>query len=332
MIEKIAEKIMNGEYLNYAELKDFVDNIRSGNINSLQFVSILAAMESRNRINGINPDESANFVRALRLPQTHHLEGVLCNAGTGGDKVKTINVGTTSMPILAEAGINVLKIGYKGITSKCGSRDILQALGLNPFLSIDKVIESVKQVKMGYYDFANLIIIEDRSGFRSPLHYLAPLCHPLNLTYKIMGCSNKKHLEIVKPILERLCENYLLTFNPDIDEISPLTPTIIVEKRNGARSEYEFNPLELNLLCRDYRDIGSSEVPEKSAMIIREIYEGKRSPKSEFIAINAGAGLYLSGNVCSIAEGFSLALEILKSRKALERFNSWARFQGKNEA
>ena len=127
MVGKIAEKIMDGEYLNYAELKGFVESIRAGNINSLQFVSILSAMEARNRIKGIDPDESANFVRALRLPQGFDLEGILCNAGTGGDKVKTINVGTTSVPILAESGVNVLKIVYKGIISNCGSINILEA-------------------------------------------------------------------------------------------------------------------------------------------------------------------------------------------------------------
>lgn len=328
MIGTIAEKIMSGEYLNYSELKSLVGSIRRGDIGSLQFVSILAAMETRNRINGIDSDEAANFVRALRLPQSFDIKEILCNAGTGGDRVKTINVGTTSMPILAEAGINVLKIGYKGITSKCGSRDILKALGLNPFLSIDRVVESVEQTGMGYYDFANLIVIEERSGFRSPLHYIAPLCHPLDLTYKIMGCSNEKHLKVVEPILARICENYLLTFNPDIDEISPLTPTKIVEKKGGIRTEYEFDPLKLNLSCKDYRDIKSLGSPEEAARIVREIYIGNKSPKSEFIALNSGAGLYLSGKAESIVEGFEKASEILKSGKALKRFNSWIKFQG----
>ncbi len=327
MIEKTVERIMDGEHLSYLELKSFIDSIRKGNINSLQFVAILSAMETRNRIKGIDPDEAANFVRALKLPQNFELEGILCNAGTGGDKVKTINVGTTSIPILAESGVNVLKIGYKGITSKCGSRDLLQALGLNPFLPIEKVVESVKQWGMGYYDFSNLIVIEERSGFRSPLHYIAPLCHPLNLTYKMMGCSNEKYLEIVEPIVARVCDNYLLTFNPDIDEISPLTPTKIVEKRDGNRTEYMFNPLELDLSCKDYRDIESPESPEKVARIIKDIYNGIRSPKSEFIALNAGAGLYLTGKTESITEGFEKALEILKSKRALERFDSWIRSQ-----
>ena len=327
MIEKTIEKIMDGKYLNYSELNNLVISIRAGNINSLQFVSILAAMETRNRINGIDFDEAANFVRALRLPQSSDLEGILCNAGTGGDKVKTINVGTTSMPILAEAGINVLKIGYKGITSKCGSRDILQALGLNPFLPIDKVVESVKQIGMGYYDFANLIVIEERSGFRSPLHYIAPLCHPLHLTYKMMGCSNEKYLETVESILARVCDNYMLTFNQDIDEISPLTPSKIIERKGGIRTEYIFDPLKIDLSCKDYRDIESPESPKEAAGIIREIYAGRKSSKSEFIALNSGAGLYLTGKAESITDGFERALEILRSGKVLRRFDSWVKFK-----
>ena len=95
MVIRLAEKIMDGEYLNYSELKEFVDLIRNGKINNLQFVSVLAAMETRNRIKGINPDEVANFVLALRLPCNYNLEGILCNAGTVGYKIKTINVGST---------------------------------------------------------------------------------------------------------------------------------------------------------------------------------------------------------------------------------------------
>ena len=331
MVIRLAEKIMDGEYLNYSELKEFVDLIRNGKINNLQFVSVLAAMETRNRIKGINPDEVANFVLALRLPGNYNLEGILCNAGTGGDKIKTINVGSTSMPILAEAGVKVLKIGYKGVTSKCGSRDILKALGANPFQRIDKVVKSVRETGMGYYDFSNLIIIEDRSGFKSPLHYIAPLCHPLNLTYKLMGCSNEEHMRVVESILERVCDNYLLTFNPDIDEISPLTPTKVVEKKKRIRYEYEINPLEFNLSCKNYGDIESPGTPEKSAQIIREIYEGNLSPKSEFIALNAGAGLYLAGKVTSIKEGFEMATEIIISKRALSRFQTWLQYQSQND-
>ncbi|MEK6833535.1 MAG: hypothetical protein AABY32_05810, partial [Nanoarchaeota archaeon] len=245
-------------------------------------------METRNRIKGINPDECANLVRALRVPIDSDITKILCNAGSGGDKIKTINVSTSAAVILATAGVNVLKNGYKGVTGKCGSRDLLTEWGIDPFQPLEKVLESVKRLHIGYYDFANIIVNESRSGFRSPLNYIGVLCHPLKLTYKMLGCGDESYLEIVEPIVERTCENYLLTYNPDIDEISSITPTHIREKRNGVKKEYEFNPRRLRLINADYNDLLSSKERSKNASIIIEIFKGKRSPKSELIAINAG--------------------------------------------
>ena len=327
MITEISEKVLDGKYLNFKELEFFMQGVRNGSINSLQFVSFLAAMETRNRIKGLDIDECANFLRALRLPRSEKISGLLCNAGTGGDKIKTINVGTTSSLVIASAGINVLKIGYRGVTSKCGSRDLLMAWGIDPFQSIDCSISSVKDIGIGYYDFSKLVVNEDRSGFKSPLHFLGPLSHPLELEYKVLGCVNMGHLKFCESVLEKTCENYILSYNPDLDEISTITDTFISEKRNKVKKEYWLKVTDLDLKKANYTDLEHPESKEEGARLVSEVLAGVRSSKSDLVALNAGAAIYLANKSESIQEGMEIAKQLLYSGKAQEKLDQWRKHQ-----
>ena len=209
MIGNLVNKVMDGEYLTLIELQGLMKEIKQKRVNDLQFVSFLAALETRNRIKGINVDESANFVKALREPIKTDLKELLCPAGCGGDPIKTINVSTPVSIILASGGVNVLKNGFKSVTGKCGSREILEALGMEPFLNLEQTIESVRTIGIGYYDFKNLIVMEKRSGFRSPLNYIGALAHPIKINYKLLGCSDKDQFEKKIPIADKIYERYL---------------------------------------------------------------------------------------------------------------------------
>jgi anthranilate phosphoribosyltransferase len=326
MIKEIAEKIIGGNYLKYEELKELVNSMRNDELNDLEFVSILAAMETRNRIKGIDADECADFVRALRMPVSSDLEGILCNAGTGGDKIKTINVSTSATIVLATAGIKVLKIGYKGVTGRFGSRDLLLGWGIDPFQPLENVVESVKKVGIGYFDFSKVVVKEKRSGFRSPLNYLGPLCNPFRLTYKILGCADKSHLRVIEPIIDKICNNYLLIYNRDIDEASTISPTFVKEKRNKIKKEYILNPNELNLIHVSYTDLSPPQSLKENSDIIINIFKGERSQKSELIALNAALGLYLTGKSETIKDGFYEANQLLSSGKVLNKLEEWIAF------
>ena len=330
MITTIADRVMNGDYLSFAELTEFVSSLRAGKINDLQFVALLSAMETRNRIRGINLDEIANFIRAIRTPIKTDLEELLCPAGTGGDPVKTINISTPAGIVLASGGVKVLKNGYKSVTGSCGSRELLESFGINPFLDLPKVIQSVKQVGIGYYDFLNLITTDKRSGFRSPMNYIGALCHPFEIDYKIIGCSNEKQCELIEPIADRLYKRYILTFNREIDEISTVTPTEIVEKREKGKMRYSFDPQELGIQRSNYMELFSLQTPLDNARALIEVFEGKDSSVSQMIALNAGAGFYITGKAETLAAGYNIAREILLSGKAKRKLDEWVAFSSQN--
>lgn len=317
---------MNGNYLSYADLKEFVTHIRGGRVDDLQFVAILAAMETRNRLRGIDLDETANFVKALRVPKQIDLEGILCPAGTGGDPIKTINVSTPASVILSAGGIKVLKNGFKSVTGMCGSREILEGLGINPFQDLDKVLESVKDIGIGYYDFQNLIVKERRSGFRSPLNYIGALCHPIKIDYKVLGCSNEDQFKIIEQLADRLYKNYLLSLNKEVDELSTVTPTEIVEKRNGEKTRYLFVPKNIGINQDNYRELFPLASPQENADYVEKIFRGMICPRTQLIALNAGAGFYLTGKSDSIKEGYQMSLELLSSGAALDKLQKWRDF------
>ena len=326
MIKNLADKVMNGEYLSLAELQGLIREVRNKRVDDLQFVSFLAALETRNRIKGINVDECANFVRALREPLATNLEGILCPAGCGGDPIKTINISTPASIILASGGVPVLKNGFKSVTGKCGSREILEAMEIEPFLSLEQTLESVKHIGIGYYDFQNLIVMEKRSGFRSPLNYIGALSHPIKISYKLLGCSDKDQFEKMVPIADELNERYLLTFNPEVDEISTVSQTEIVEKREDKKSRYTFKPEEIGITRKDYMEILASQTPEENAERILRAFDGHTSPVYEILALNAGAGFYISGKTENIKEGYKLASNLLSNGSVKLKLEEWRKF------
>ena len=332
MINAIADRVMNGEYLSQAELSEFVTSLRSGKLNDLQFVALLAAMETRNRIKGINLDETADLIRAIRTPIKTDLEGILCPAGTGGDPVKTINISTPAGIVLASGGVRVLKNGYKSVTGSCGSRELLESFGINPFLDLTKVVKSVRKLGIGYYDFLNLITTDKRSGFRSPMNYIGALCHPFEIDFKIIGCSNQKQCELIEPIADRLYKRYILIFNREIDEISTVTPTEIVEKRENEKWRYSFDPKELGIQRSNYIELFPRQTPQDNARELIEVFRGKDSSVSQIIALNAGAGFYLVGKAETINAGYHLAREILSSGKVKDKLDEWVAFSNEHGA
>jgi anthranilate phosphoribosyltransferase len=325
-IKKMGDDIMNGEYLSYANLKDFVSSIREGRVNDLEFVAILAAMETRNRLRGIDLDEVSDFVRALRVPKQIYLEGVLCPAGTGGDPVKTINVSTPASVILSSGNIPVLKNGFKSVTGMCGSRELLKSWGINPFQNLDQVIASVENIGIGYYDFQNLIVKERRSGFRSPLNYIGALSHPIQVDYKVLGCANENQFKIIEQLADRLYKNYLLSLNPEIDEISTVSPTVIVEKRNGEKTRYSFDPKNIGINQKSYNPLFALSSPQENADCIEEIFNGRISPRAELIALNSGAGFYLTGKTDSLRKGYEMALDLISSHSPAKKLQDWRDF------
>ncbi|MDE1848644.1 MAG: hypothetical protein KGH55_01270 [Nanoarchaeota archaeon] len=320
---ELTEKVMSGEYLDKSEIIEIVSLIKNSSLSDLEFVAILTAMQTRDQLKGISVEEYKNFVEAFRTNECPDIDNALCNSGTGGDKFETINISTIASIIIASGGINVLKNGSKGTRGGRGSKEAFEALGINTLEDIDQVFGEARKVGIGYYDFSKIVPIKGRAGVKSPLNLLGPLCNPVHLKYKVMGCSNKDFSEKIEPILEQVCENYMITYNPSIDEISLCEPTIISERRNQVRSKYTFNPIEHGFTEVKYSEILSPKDDGENVELMLSVLGGKEGPAREIVCLNAGAGLYLASKANSVREGYKLAMALIDSRKAMRKLIEW---------
>lgn len=322
--KSLGEKIMDGNYLDSSEIKDLVESIKTNSISDIHFIHLLSAMETRNRIRGVNIDEVVNFLNSFKFNRNSGLDDLLCCAGVGGDPIKTINISTPTGVLASSFGIKILKHGYKSVTGKSGSRNIIEEWGINPFLNANECLNQVKRIGISYFDFKNTIVKEVRHGMKSPLHFIGVLSHPFDLKYKIVGTSNKTLIPILQSVLERLVENYMITYNPNIDEISTLGETQILERKNGIAKEYHFNPEKFNFKVKDFKSLETLDSAKANANYIEKIFqENISSDYKDILNLNTGAILYLTGIADSIREGFYLSQENIRNGKAYNKLIEW---------
>ena len=329
--EVLANKVMNGSYLSREELDVLAKLVQNNKISDCQFVAILTAMQTRDEILGRSIEESSSFVDAFRVRADYKIEGVLCNSGTGGDRIKTLNISTPASIVIASADIRVLKTGSKGTTGSKGSREAFEALGIDPLRDLEDVIDSTMSVSIGYYDFSKLIPIHGRSGLRTPLNFMGPLCHPTQLTNKVLGCADKEYAYDATRILDTgLSENYFVSYNPNVDELSLVESSLIIEKRTGEKKTYDFDPRSEGLPIVKYEHVAKSDDYVIDSKKILDALAGNEPLIRHFIALNAGAGIYLAGKARNLSEGFEIANELMKSGKAYEKLIEWRAYQHAN--
>lgn len=320
----LGEKVMCGNYLSSSEIQTLVKSVREDTISDIHFIHLLTAMETRNRIKGINTEEVVDFLNALKFDNKKSIDNLICCAGVGGDPIKTINISTPSAILASSFDLKVLKHGYKSVTGRSGSRNIVEELGVNPFLTPQESLDQVKRIGISYFDFKNTIVKEVRHGMKSPLHYMGALSHPFDLKYKILGTSNKALISTMESVLENLVENYMITYNPNIDEISTLGETQIFERRNGVKREYIFDPTNFSFKIQSFSEIETLDSAKLNASFIERTFEGNNSSNySDILNLNSGAILYLTGVASSIEDGFYLSQENIRNGKAYEKLSQW---------
>ncbi|MFH1823129.1 MAG: anthranilate phosphoribosyltransferase [archaeon] len=325
--QEIINKINEGEYLSKEEVGCIVNKIKNKKFNDFEFISLLVTLQKRNETKGSSVLENLEFIKAFKKGFDSSLKNLFCNSGTGGDKIKTINISTLASIIIASAGVQVLKNGSMGTTGRMGAKEALECLGIDPLKELDQVIKEVKKVGIGYHDFSKLVPIKARTGTRTIFNLLGPLCNPANLKYKLLGCLNKEEIKIFEYILKETCKNYMITYNTSMDEISLSEPTLIIEKRNGVRKEYLFDPEKEGLKKINYEEIKAKERKKETKQLLLNILKGKSCAATEIVCLNAGAGLYLTSKANSIKEGYALAKKLVLKGDAIRKLNEWKEAQ-----
>lgn len=313
----------------------------SGHADPAQASALLTLLHQK----GETPDEIYGFARAMLnhaviiSPQTD----VPCmdSVGTGGDHLNTVNISTATMFVLAGAGIPIAKHGNRGITSKSGSADVLQALGVTIDYSPEVVKRCIEQCKIGYM-FAPLyhpsmkyiMPVRKNLPFRTVFNVLGPLTNPARTTRQIVGVCLPKLVRPMAEVLLKLGSERTLVYSGYVeetgsymDEISPFGPTRCAEiTANGDIEEYELQITDLNLTDFKLKDI-QGDTAAYNARLIVDVLKGKSAgPLYEMIKLNAAAGLYIGGKAVDIVSGFKVAGDVIASGAAYDVLEAWRNF------
>ena len=327
MIQEAIIKIVNKQDLTYNEAYSVMNEIMSGVTTPTQNAAFLAALSTKSaRAETI--DEISGCAAAMRA----HATKVETNmdvfeiVGTGGDNAHSFNISTTSAIIAAAGGMKVVKHGNRAASSKCGTADCLEALGVNIQQSPEKCIELLNEVGMCFF-FAQKYhasmkyvgSIRKELGFRTVFNILGPLTNPSSPKMQLLGVYDDYLVEPLAQVLISLgVKRGMVVYGLDkLDEISLSAPTKICEFKDGWFKSYTITPEEFGFeRCKKADLVGGT--PEENAEITKNILKGEKGHKRNAVLMNAGASLYLGDKAKTFKDGINLAAEIIDSGKAMD--------------
>lgn len=313
--------------------------IMAGKANDTTIAAFLTAL----RMKGETADEIASFVQVMREfchKISPDVKGIIIDTcGTGGDKMKTFNISTSAAFIAAGAGIPVAKHGNRSVTSKCGSADILEAMGVNINVTPLQVEKIIEKVGIGFM-FAprfhpamkHVQPVRRQLGIRTIFNILGPMTNPAYAQAQVIGVYDKQLLKKVANALKRLGLIHVLVVNGNgMDEISTLSSTDIVEVSNGCLKNYAIHPSDFGIKKPNLKELQAHDI-ETSVRFFKEVLEGKKSPRLDIALLNAAAAIVVGGKAKTFQDGFDLSNRIVQSGKAFEKFEQFREESLKYEA
>lgn len=331
MIKEAIVKIVNKEDLSYDEAYQVMNEIMGGETTPTQNAAFLAALSTKSA-KAETTDEIAGCAAAMRDHATKVETGmdVFEIVGTGGDNAQSFNISTTSALVAAAGGMKVAKHGNRAASSKCGTADCLEALGVNIQQDPDKCVELLKEAGMCFF-FAQKYhssmkyvgAIRKELGFRTVFNILGPLTNPGSPKMQLLGVYDEYLVQPLAQVLINLgVERGMVVYGQDkLDEISLSSPTTICEFKDGWMKNYVITPEDFGFERSRKEDLVGG-TPEENATITKAILSGEeRGHKRNAVLLNAGASLYIGNKAETFADGVKLAAELIDSKKALETLN-----------
>lgn len=304
----------------------------SGKAEDVQVAALLTLLHCK----GASPQEVYAFAKVLRdhatpiHTQTNRI--LMDTCGTGGDHLNTFNISTTAMFILASAGIPIAKHGNKGITSKSGSSDVLEALGIKIDAPPEKVSECIEKTNIGFMfaplyhaSMKHLAHVRQNLPFRTVFNIIGPLSNPAHVQRQVMGVYHPDLLEIMPNALLQLGIKRALVFSgyvPEVesymDEISPFGITHCAEVTEGKIQKFSVFSKDFGIKPFKLKDILGGTAGENARLTENILLNKELGPPREVVKLNAAAGLYVAGQTDNLVSGFYKAEEILSSGKPYE--------------
>lgn len=327
MIKEAIIKIVNKEDLSFDEAYAVMNEIMNGETTPTQNAAFLAALSTKSA-KAETTGEIAGCAKAMR----EHATPVDTDfdlfeiVGTGGDNAGSFNISTTSAIVAAAGGMKVSKHGNRAASSKCGTADCLEALGVNIEEDPAKCRKLLEKVGICFFfaqKYHNSMkyvgAIRKELGFRTVFNILGPLTNPAHPKRQLLGVYDEYLIEpLAKVLMELGVKRGMVVYGTDkLDEISLSAPTKVCEIKDGSLHTYEIKPEDFGLSRCKKEDLSGGD-PKENAAITLSILNGEKGAKRDAVLLNAGAALYIGEKAKSMQEGINLAARLIDSKKALK--------------
>ena len=328
VVTRAIDAVCRGDHLTADHASAVLAEIMEGRTDPVQTGAFLIALRAK----GETVPELVGLARTMRALAAHvsaQRADLVDTAGTGGGP-STFNVSTTAALVAAGAGCAVAKHGNRSNTSRCGSADLLEALGVNIDLGPEAVARCIDEVGFGFMfaprhhaAMAHVIPVRKELGVRTIFNFLGPLTNPAGAERQLLGVSDRHYQETIAEALVGLgsARAMVVAAEDGVDELSISARTRVIEVDEGATSEWFVEPGEFGLAVAELEEVAGG-TPEENAAASRAVLEGEGGPRRDLVLLNAGAAIYVGGLAADLGEGIERAATAIDSgaaRQVLDR-------------
>ncbi|NGX37068.1 MAG: Anthranilate phosphoribosyltransferase [Chlamydiae bacterium] len=334
MLTTHLHQLLNQSSLTQEEAESAMNSILEG-ADPLQTAAFLAILRYR----GETVEEVTGMVKALekKAVSAQLPHPTLDIVGTGGDLASTVNISTGSAILAAACGIPIAKHGNRSVSSRSGSADVLEALGIQIEVPPDQLAESLQELNIAFmyapfYHPSLKKVGPIRRGLRFPtvFNILGPLLNPAKSEYALIGVAKENALELVAKVILQcgVIKRALVFHGCGLDELTSLGPITAYHVHEGNIKKLEIDPVALGFSPCSLQDLQGGDA-SLNARILKEVFAGKDCPVADALILNAGAALWIFGRAPSLEEGIRIARSVLKAGKALSLLEKWETFSRK---
>lgn len=321
-------QLAKGESFSEPQMKEAMDLLLGEEVSESEIAAFLMGLKSK----GETVEEITGIVKGLKentLPFRKRFPNVLDNCGTGGDGSSSFNISTTSAFVIAGAGIPVAKHGNRSISSRTGSADVLEYLGINLNLSVEVTEEILDELGIAFLfaphvhpKLKKVMMVRRQLKIPTIFNFIGPLTNPIDLDYQLLGVYRRDLLPVFAEVLQNLGRKRAVVINGAgfMDEASLQGENHLTLLEDGVISRGSFVPEEVGLPQYDNSAIKGGDSKE-NAIILKNVLSGEKGACRDTVLLNAGIGIYTSGKAETIFEGINMAREVIDSGAAYEKLH-----------
>ncbi|HEY5068846.1 MAG TPA: anthranilate phosphoribosyltransferase [Candidatus Acidoferrum sp.] len=337
MVPSLLQRVENGKILSRAQAEEAMEEILSGRAETPEIVSLLRALNAR----PIEPQELAGFASVMRRhaapvfsDERARPAHLIDTCGTGGDSCETFNISTVAAIVASAAGASVAKHGNRAASSRCGSADVLEALGVRIDIPLQRCGEAIREIGLGFL-FApaahsatrHAALARKQIGERTVFNLLGPLTNPAGAHSQLVGVYSRDVLDLMTATLAELgVQHALVVHGADgLDEISLSGETYVAELHEGVVKRYTLTPEDFGMPRAPIETLRGGTAQENAALI-REVLEARPGPRRDIVVINAAAALVACGIATNFPDGARLAANAISSGLAQKKLAALVAF------